>query len=84
MDRLIPNAIHGPLKCGDNLVTHPSKALSHDLAKFTIGLNFFPRSNSVVDLNGKEKLGGEEDVSPRECANSGLSKGGRIVMQSKK
>ena len=46
--------------------------------------NFFPRSSLVTDLNGKGKLGGEEDAPPRECANSGPGKGGRIVLQSKK
>ena len=56
----------------------------HDLVGFTIGSNFFPRSSSIVDLNGKGKLGGEEDASPKECANSGLGKGGRIVLQNKK
>ena len=78
MNRSIPNDIQSPLKCGDNLVIHEphhSEALGHDLAGFTIGCNFFPRSRSVVDLNGKGKLGGEEDVPLRECANSGLGKG---------
>ena len=87
MNRSIPNAIQSPLKCGDNLIIHaphPSKALGHDLAGFTIGRNFFPKSSLVTDLNRKEKLGGEEDAPPRECANSGPSKGGRIVLQSKK
>ena len=37
----------------------------------------------VVDLNGKGKLGGEEDVSSRECANSSPRNGGRIVLQRK-
>ena len=77
-----------PLKCEDNLathVTHPSEALDHDLAKFTIGLNFFPRSSSVFNLNGKGKLGGEEDTSLRESTNFGPSKGGReTILQSKK
>ena len=63
---------------------HPFEALGHDLVKFTIGRNFFPRSSSVADLNGKGKLGGEEDAPPRECANSSLGKGGRIVLQRKK
>ena len=87
MSRSIPNAIQSPLKCMDNLVIHaphPFEALSHDLIGFTIGRNFFPRSTSVVDLNGKGKLGGEEDAPPRECANSNPSKGGRIVLQNKK
>ena len=87
MNRAIPNVIQSPLKCEDSLVTHathPSEARGHDLTGFTIGRNFFPRSSSVVDLNGKGKLGGEEDASPRECANSSPSKRGRIVLQSKK
>ena len=87
MNRSIPDAIQSPLKWRDNLVIHtphPSKALDHDLARFTIGRSFFPRSSLVTNLNGKEKLGGEEDVSPRECANFGPCKGGRIVLQSKK
>ena len=74
MNRSIPNAIQSPLKCGDNLVTHathPFEALDHDLVEFTIGRNFFPRSSLVANLNGKRKLGGEEDAS--ECAKSGLS-----------
>ena len=68
MNRSILNAIQSPLKCGDNLVihaSHPSEAIGHDLAGFTIGCNFFPRSSSVTDLNGKGKLGGEEDALPR-------------------
>ena len=63
------------MKCGDNLVMHelhPSEALGHDLIRFTIGYNFFPISSSVADLNGKGKLGREEDGSPRTCVNSGL------------
>ena len=87
MNRPIPNAIQSPLKYRDNVVTHathPSKALVHDLVGFTIGFNFFPRSSSVVDLNGKGKLRGEEDASPRECANSSPSKRERIVLQRKK
>ena len=64
--------------------SYPSEVLSHDLIKFTIGRNFFPRSNSVMDLNGKGKLGGEEDAPLRECANFDLGKGGRIELQSKK
>ena len=50
------------------------------MAGFTIGRNFFPRSSLVVDLNGKGKLGGEEDASPRECVNFGPGKGGRITL----
>ena len=87
MNRSISNAIKSPLKCGDNLVTqatHPFEALGNDLARFTISCNFFLRSSSVAGLNGKGILDGEEDASPRECANSGPSKGGRIVLQSKK
>ena len=87
MNRLIPNAIQSPLKCRDNLVintTHPSEALGNDLVGFAIGRNFFPRSSLVADLNGKVKLGGEEDDYPRECANSSPGKGGRIVLQRKK
>ena len=86
MNRSIPNSIQSPLKYGDNLVTyatHPSEALVHDLAKFTIGCNFLLRSSSVADFNGKGKLCGEEDASPRECANFGLRKGEKIVMQRK-
>ena len=83
INRSILNAIQRPLKCEDNLVTHlthPSKALGYDLVRFTIGLNFFPRSSLVTYRNGKGNLDGEEDTSPRECANSGLSKGWRIVL----
>ena len=61
----IPYAIQSPLKCGDNLVTHvthPSKALGHDLVGFTISRNLFQRSSLVADLNRKGKLGGEEDA----------------------
>ena len=54
------------------------------MAEFTIGRNFFQRSSSVVDLNGKGKLGAKEDISPKECANFGPSKARRTVMQSKK
>ena len=77
MNRSIPNAIQSPLKCGDNIVTlaiHPSEAFGHDLARFTMDHTFFPRSSSVADLNGKGKVGGEEDASLRGCANSSLSK----------
>ena len=63
-----------------NHTPYPSEALGHDLARFTLGRNFFPRSSLVVDLNGKGKLGGEEDAPPREFVNSGPSKGGRIVL----
>ena len=87
MNRSIPNVIQSPLKCRDNLVTHathPSKALGHDLAGFTIGRNFFPRSSLVADLNGKGKLGGEDNASQGECTNSEPDKGGRTVLQSKK
>ena len=87
MNELLSNAIQSPLKCGDNLVIHaphPSKALGHDLARFTIGHNFFPRSSSIANLNGKGKLAGEEDAHPRECTNLDLCKGGRIIVQSKK
>ena len=86
MNRSIPNTIQSHLKCGDNLVTHathPSKVLGHDLVGFTIGRNFFLRSSSIIDLNGKRKLSGEEGVFPRECANFGPGKGGRIILQSK-
>ena len=58
MNISIPSAIQSPLKCGDNLVihvTHSFEALSHDLVGFTIGRNFFPRSSSVLDLNGKRE-----------------------------
>ena len=67
MNRSIPNAIQSPLKCEDNLViheTHPCKALGHDVVGFTKACNFFPRNSSVADLNGKGKLGGEEDTPP--------------------
>ena len=87
MNRSIPNAILSPLKSGENLVIHaphPSEALGHDLAGFTIGRNFFPRSSSVINLNGKGKLGGEEDALLREFTNSNPCKGGRIILQSKK
>ena len=83
MNRSIPNAIQSPLKCEDNLVIHAtyhSESLGHDWAGFTIGRNFFQRSSSIADHNGKGKLGGEEDAPPRECANSGLGKVGRIVL----
>ena len=84
MNRSIPNAIQSPLKCGDNLVIihalHPFEANGHDLAGFPIGHNFFPRSSLVADLNGKGKIGGEEDASLRECVNSGPGKGGRIAL----
>ena len=86
MNYSIPNVVQSPLKYEDSPVihaTHPSKALGHDLARFTIGSNFFPRSSSVTNLNGIEKLGGEDDASPRECANSGPGKRGRIVLQIK-
>ena len=76
-----------PLKCRDNLVIHafhPSEALGKDLIGFTIGRNLFPRSRSIVHFNGKGKLGGEENVPPRECAKFELRKGGRIVLQRKK
>ena len=79
MNRSTRNAIQSPLKRGDNLVIYVlyhSEALGHDLARFTIGHSFFPRSSSVADLNGKGKLSGEEDVSPRVCVNSGPCKGG--------
>ena len=39
--------------------------------------NFFPRSSSIANLNGKGKLRGEEDAPPRECSNSDLGKGGK-------
>ena len=83
MNHSIPNAIKSPLKCRDNLVIHAlhhSEALGHDLAKFTIGRNLFPRSSSVADLNGERKLGREGDASIRECVNSGPGKGGRIEL----
>ena len=83
MNHSILNAIQSPIKYEDSLVIHAShhfEALAHDLAEFTIGRNFFPISSSVVDLNGKGKLGGEEDDSPRECVNSGLGQGGRILL----
>ena len=83
---LNPNTIQSPLKCDDNLVihaTHPFEALGHGLAGFTIDRNFFPRSSSVADLNGKGKLCGEEDSRPRECVNSSPNKGGIIVLQRK-
>ena len=78
-----PNVIQSPLKCEDNLIIHSPhhcEALGHDLVMFTIGRNFFTRSSSVVDLNGKGKQGGKEDASPRECTNSNLGKGGRILL----
>ena len=87
MNHSIPNATQNPIKCGDNLVTHathPSEAHNHDLVRFTIGCNFFSRSSSVVDLNGKGKLGGEKDASSKECANSIPDKGWRTILQSKK
>ena len=67
-----------------NLCNLSLEALDHDLARFTIGHNFFPRSSSIIDLNGKGKLGGEEEAPLRECLNSYPGKGGRIVVQSKK
>ena len=82
---LNPQCYPSPLKCEDNLVTHathPSEALGHDLVGFTIGRNFFPISSLIADLNVKGKLGGEEEDSSRECANSSLIKEGRIVLQS--
>ena len=63
---------------------HHFEVLDHDLAGLTVDCNLFPRSSSVTDLNGKGKLGGEEDASPRECVNSNLGKGGRIELQRKK
>ena len=87
MNHSIPIAIQSPLKCGDKLVIHaphPFEALGHDLARFTKGRNFFPRSSLIPGLNGKGKLGGEEDAPPRECTKSYPGKGGRIVLQSKK
>ena len=87
MNLSIPNSIQSPLKCEDNLVIHALhffEALGHDLVGFTIGRNLFPRSSSVANLNGKGKLGGEEDAPPRECANSSPCKGGTIVLLSKK
>ena len=87
MNRSIANAIQSPLNCEDNLVIHaphPSEALGHDLVGITIGRSFFPRSSLVANLNGKGKLGGEEDARPRECANFGLGKGERIELQRKK
>ena len=74
----IPKDVHCLLKRGDNLATHAthsSKALGHDLAGFTIGLNFFPRSILVVDHNGKGKGGGELDTSPIEYSILDPSKG---------
>ena len=65
------------------MLSHPFEALGHDLVKFTIGRNFFPRSSSIAYLNGKGKLGGENDGPIRECANSGLGKGRGIVLQRK-
>ena len=62
---------------------HHFEVLDHDLVGFTVGCNLFPRSSSVTDLNGKGKLGGEEDASLRECVNSDLGKGGRIELQRK-
>ena len=72
MNRSIPNAIQRPLECGENLVIHAPhhfQALGHDLVRFTIGRNFFPKSSSVADLNRKGKLGGGEDASLREFMN---------------
>ena len=86
MNHSIPNAIQSPLKCGDNLIIHAlysSEALGHDLAGFTIGHHIFPRSSSVAYLNGKGKLGGEEDDSPRERVNSGPGKRGRLALKAK-
>ena len=80
---LNPYVIQSPLKCGDNLVIHALhhfEALSYDLVGVTIGCNFFPRSSLVANLNGKRKLGEEEDASPRECVNFGPGKGGRIAL----
>ena len=74
----IPKYAHCPLKLVDNLVTHathPSEARCHDLVGFTISLKCFPRSNYVVDSNGKGKGGREVDISPMECAVLDLSKG---------
>ena len=50
---------------------------SKPLVEFTIGLNFFPKSISVADRNGKGKGGGELDTFPIECAIPDPSKGGR-------
>ena len=80
----IPKNAHCPLKCEDNLATHPFETLSHDLVGFTIGINFFLRSSSVADLNGEEKLDGEEDTSPRECANSNQRKGEKTCTTKQK
>ena len=87
MNCSIPIAIQSRLRRGDNLVIHaphPSRPQSHDLVGFTIDHNLFLRSSLVLDLNGKGKLGGKEDVSPRECANSGPSKGGKNSITKEK
>ena len=80
----IPKDAYCPLKCGDNLVTQPFEALAYDLVGFTIDLNFFPKSGSIIDLNGKRKGGRKVDTSPMKCATSDLSKRGReTILQSK-
>ena len=84
----IPIDAQCPLKCGDNLtthVTHSSEALGHGLARLTIDLNFFQRSNSIAKSNGKGKGGEKVDTSPMECSISYPSKGGRDkeILQSK-
>ena len=78
MNCSIPSVVKCPLKYEDNLVihvTHPFEAFSHDLVGITMGLNFFLRISSVADLNGKGKLGVEEDALSRECVDSGPGKG---------
>ena len=70
----IPKDAQCPLKCRDNPTTHPYEALGHYFVGFTIGLNFFPRSSLVADLNGKRKGGGEVDTSPIEYAKPDPSK----------
>ena len=86
MNRSIPNAIQSPLKCGDNLVIHapyPSEAFFHDLARFTIGRSFFPRSSLVADLNGKGKLGGEEDFLQENVRTLAQVKGEEYYCKAK-
>ena len=67
----IPKYAQCPLKWGDNLTTHTTysfEALAHDLARFTIGLNFSLRSSLVADHNGKrESMRRGRHFSNRMC-----------------
>ena len=81
----IPKDVQRPLTFRDNLSTHATnsfKAFGHDLLGFTIGCSFFPRSNSVVESNGKGKGGKKVNTSLMECVISDPSKEGReMVLQ---